>query len=294
MICVLTAVEEELEVALEVLGGGFSEDRPEGWPMDRTLYRGRVGENPVVLTSTGMGKICTASTAELISHILQPQAFFFCGCAGSLVPGLEVGDLVIADSVSQWDLGVIYPESYESLGSCTPGGITVICTPRKASPVLLDLARKSASSLALPGWEGRVEEGGVVTGDKAVWSRSHREWLAGTFGAVAVDMESAALAEVAAARKIPFLVVRGISDTHEAELSSLHRVLPRSDISPARIFLRRGLVVLFHPLEGVRMLRLMRATKDVTRPAASLVRNILREWDLGQELDTIVSGGGES
>ena len=54
--------------------------------------------------------------------------------------------------------------------------------------------------------------GRVVTGDQVILSRARKEFLRTHLGAYAVEMESAAVVQVASSWGVPWLVVRAISD----------------------------------------------------------------------------------
>src|SRR5205823_4276920 len=87
---------------------------------------------------------------------------------------------------------------------------------RAAAPLVAELRRRGL----------RVRTGPVVSTDRIITNRAERERLAGT-GAVAVDMESAAVVRAVAAghRTAPIAVVRVIVDTIDSPIARL-RTLP--------------------------------------------------------------------
>ncbi|MDI6819901.1 MAG: 5'-methylthioadenosine/S-adenosylhomocysteine nucleosidase [Candidatus Hodarchaeaceae archaeon] len=62
------------------------------------------------------------------------------------------------------------------------------------------------------GWTPTVRAGTVVSGDQFVASSQKRDWLSRAFDASAVDMEGAAIAQVAHLRGVPWVLVRCNSD----------------------------------------------------------------------------------
>jgi hypothetical protein len=75
-----------------------------------------------------------------------------------------------------------------------------------------------------PGANGqapRVHVGTIATGDQVILAAEKKDWLTQTFGAVAVEMEGAAFAQVAAANSVPWLLIRSISDSadHQFEFA---------------------------------------------------------------------------
>ena len=57
----------------------------------------------------------------------------------------------------------------------------------------------------------------VATGDQFVHTMERRRWISDTFGAVAVEMEAGAIAHVCYVNRVPFAVIRVISDEASGE-----------------------------------------------------------------------------
>jgi adenosylhomocysteine nucleosidase len=141
-----------------------------------------------VATATGDGPRRAASGAARFLERHRPSAVIGAGLAGALTPGLRVGDLVASRRVR--------------------GEVGDAATP---DPRLLERA--------LAG--GRAKAGTLVTVDRPVVSAAAKAALAAAAGSgenLAVDMESAAWAREAAARGIPYIVLRVISDEAAEEL----------------------------------------------------------------------------
>jgi hypothetical protein len=90
----------------------------------------------------------------------------------------------------------------------------------QADPYLVQAALSAGENLPWPKRFRKrlpaVQVGTIVTGDQVVFSQEKKEWLHRTFEALAVEMEGAAVAQVAAANGRPWLVVRAISDQADA------------------------------------------------------------------------------
>lgn len=158
------------------------------------------------------------------------------GCAGGLHPTLAPGDLLLPRTV------------VDRCGQCFT-----------ADP---DLHARLATVLGtLRPWHGAIAEaGGIVTDARA------RRALARRTGGIAVDMESAAIARVAAAGGRPFVVIRAVGDRATLPLDRL----PALDTGPARLLLgtlgrRGGLPVLCRLALAYR-----RALRTLERAAAIL------------------------
>ncbi len=149
---------------------------------------GRVGPTVLAIERVGMGLAQAGRSARRLSGAaVPPAAVVVAGLGGALAPGLEPGDLIVADRVVD------------------PWGNEVA---RSASAPLLagELGRKGL----------RAGVGTVVSTDHIV-TGPERSTLS-ALGAVAVDMESTALAR--ADWGAPLAVLRAISDSPGAELFS--------------------------------------------------------------------------
>ena len=182
------------------------------------LHCGALHGRQVVAVETGIGKVNAAAATQVVIDTYHPSRLLFTGSAGSLSPDLDVGDLVIAEAVALHDMGAQRRDEF------VPTGFMVLDEKGRhrygrriwAATEMVALARRTAEDLT---WENspdgrplRVHVGTVVTGDQVILSGDKREWLRDRFGALAVEMEGAAFAQVAAANEVPWLLVRSVSD----------------------------------------------------------------------------------
>jgi adenosylhomocysteine nucleosidase len=63
-----------------------------------------------------------------------------------------------------------------------------------------------------------VKAGPFVTVPRILWHATEKQAMAKMTGAIGLDMESAALAEAAAGRKVPFAIIRSVSDLVDENL----------------------------------------------------------------------------
>jgi 4-hydroxy-3-methylbut-2-enyl diphosphate reductase len=149
----------------------------------RGLRAGGAGDQVQVIR-TGYGPARSAAAAASIATSV-PGTLAVAGVGGGLTSDLQVGDVVVADQV-------------------TGGAATISCG---SAPLLAGELRRAGL---------RVRTGPIATVDHLVRQGDHAQ-LAAT-GAIAVDMESAALLAGAAGR--PAVVIRAISDTPDHPLIS--------------------------------------------------------------------------
>jgi adenosylhomocysteine nucleosidase len=138
------------------------------------------------------------------------------------------------------------------------------------------ISRGGARFLTSPGWREQLERaialqrsvaGGILlTSAQPIGAVADKAAAFRETGAVAVDMESLGVAEVAAAHNLPFIAVRVIVDTAAD-------VLPRTVMAATRdgqVNIRRLMVGLaLAPLDLIGLLRLARAYRAATRSLAA-------------------------
>jgi adenosylhomocysteine nucleosidase len=137
------------------------------------LTRGAVDDRQVEILHTGVGE---KVSHERVAKLLQSQQFellISSGFAGGLDDQLQLGDLLAAENFSTID-------------------------PAKT--------RSSFSEL-------RIRTGNLLTVPVLIHSSEERRGIARTSGAAAVDMETEFIARACAARGIPLLSLRVITDT---------------------------------------------------------------------------------
>ena len=165
---------------------------------------------PVVAARCGIGKVCAAVCAQAMIDRFHVAALVNTGVAGGVAPGLSVGDLVIGADAVQHDFDITafgHAKGYMGLG---PGPADDSQPTRfAADPDLVAAFRAAAESV--PG-SGSILTGTIASGDVFVADDCVKREIAAQFGAAAVEMEGAAVAQVAVANGVPFVIVRAISD----------------------------------------------------------------------------------
>ena len=164
----------------------------------REVFTGTIGDKEIVMEKCGIGKVNAAVGAAELIHHFHPDALLSTGCAGGADTTLNVTDVVVGTQY-------VYHDVY--CGSEVKYGQFVGLPPTfPADEQLL----KKALSLDCP---VTVRGGLMVSGDWFVDSREKMLEILSHFPeAMAVDMESCAIAQVCYLHNLPFLSFRIISD----------------------------------------------------------------------------------
>jgi adenosylhomocysteine nucleosidase len=195
------------------------EDRKSGRIREMTFTKGRLADRRIVLANVGVGKVNAAMTTTLLLEHFKPKGLIFSGVAGALNPDLAPGDLVLASATAQHDLGDVYADSIANFGVRNPvtGERNPVFFP--ADPALLAAAQQAAQNVRLdpiPTGAGSrnpvILTGVIVTGDGFIMSSAKKAELRRRLQADAVDMESAAVAQICRQFGVPCLIIRALSD----------------------------------------------------------------------------------
>ena len=187
-----------------------------------TFYQGRIGSHDVVLAKCGVGKVNAARCAQILIDRSNPDFIINTGVAGGIGPNLKVGDMVLSTDLVQHDFRM------NALG-CVDGCQTLEGPKDKPTLFhgdegLLTRFEKVAQETA---GEAAIHRGRIASGDTFVADKASKEKIYKTFGALACEMEGAAIAQVAQAAGVPFLVIRAISDLADGSASESYAAFER-------------------------------------------------------------------
>jgi len=214
MILVLSAMQEELaEIAAACSN---AEDHVHGYFRYKT---GVLAGKSIALVQSGVGKVqAAACTQSMIEHV-KPTALIFTGLAGSLRSSVVVGDTIVASDCVQYDMDASglgfargeIPYTEYRFFACDP---QLVSQGSRYKPAI-----------------GKVHIGRICTGDQFMDAekRETMAYLTGDLDGIAVEMEGAAVGLICLLNKVPFLLVRTISDMADgAAPESFAEFLPQA------------------------------------------------------------------
>lgn len=167
------------------------------------LTQGRYGPLRLTLMESGIGKVNAAVGCTELIRSCMPDAIVNTGVAGGIDPSLRVMDVVAGERTAYHDVDC-GPE-------CPKGCVQGMPASFAADPRLLATALRVKA-------EARVRAGLICTGDQFITDAAQLRDIKSRYPeALAVDMESAAIAQVCHIYGIPFLSFRIVSDTPGTE-----------------------------------------------------------------------------
>lgn len=200
---------------------------------------GTLNGKHVVVAQTGVGKVNAAITTTLMLEHFQPHEIIFTGIAGALNPQLSPGDLVIGTRVAYHDYGAIVPDSMVRKPTSNPFTLQKNPLYFTCDSALVAKARVLSQTIKLEyikhdtiTHQPQIITGTIVTGDVFVSSEQAAQNLQQQLQADATEMEGAAIAQVCWQQKIPFIVIRSMSDkannNAHMDIASFYKIAARN------------------------------------------------------------------
>ncbi len=195
---VLTAMTSEFEQLAAMLDGVAKCEKN-----GIEYLAGCVGKNEIILRQCGIGKVNAALGAAELIRAFAPDAMVSTGVAGGIDSCLGVMDVVVSSSI-------VYHDVWCGMG-CEYGqvqGMPAVFAADEAMCSAARLLNDDADNRT------RIHAGLICTGDQFITNRDELDKIKANFPAgLAVDMESAAIAQTCHIYGVPFVSFRIISDT---------------------------------------------------------------------------------
>ena len=199
-IAIMGAMEEEITPLLS----HFTDIKKIDYAKN-TYYECKLGKLDVVIAYSKIGKVFSALTASTMIQKFGCDTLLFSGVAGGINPALEIGDLIVANKLSQHDLDIT---AFGHAHGFVPGGSVYVNTDETLKNIALEVAKENNI---------KIIEGIIATGDQFVADETRKNFILDTFKADALEMEGSSVAVVCDALNVPCLILRAISDTADMD-----------------------------------------------------------------------------
>ena len=167
------------------------------------FYEGTLRGKDVVIVQCGIGKVNAGICVQILADLFQVDAVINTGVAGSLRAEINIGDIVVSTDACEHDMDVtalgykqgIIPQMKESFFKAD----------RQLVEAAIEVCREVNPDI-------NVYEGRVLSGDQFISGEEIKNKLIDLFDGFCTEMEGAAIAQAAYLNKVPFVIVRAISD----------------------------------------------------------------------------------
>lgn len=196
MIAIVFALRWEINPLLDCLN--VSKE----FEIDEALfYQGDLNGQPVTLVQGGVGRKNAVKATRCLLEYAKVDLLISSGVAGGIRQGLNVGDLVVAENVG-------YSKQSDFEEQKLQLEADYVCNRK-----VVQLAGQLMCNM-----EFKLHIGNLLTVDKVINEAGTKRKIGDHNPFSAVDMESAAIAEVALEKGIEFAAIRAISDDVDDDL----------------------------------------------------------------------------
>ncbi|MCT8976063.1 5'-methylthioadenosine/adenosylhomocysteine nucleosidase [Clostridium sp. CX1] len=194
---IIGAMDEELEILLKEMSLERTEVKA-----NMNFNFGKLYDKELVVVRSGIGKVNSSICTQILIDDFKVDKVINVGIAGGIGKEVYPGDVVIANNLVQHDVDT-------SAFGDKIGQIPRLDTyDFKCDKELVDKAKAACDNIK----EHKSFIGRIVTGDQFISNTEKIKWLSEEFEALACEMEGGSIAQVCYLNKIPFVVIRSISD----------------------------------------------------------------------------------
>ena len=161
-------------------------------------FAGRQGDRAYWLVLTGIGPHAADAAASTVLKRQRAALAISAGFAGALLPAAQVGDIIAATAVISGRFD----------GGWFQAGASTACDDS-----VLRAVQAAAAEVGVT-----VRTGPLVSLATVVWRAVDKQNVSRLAGAIALDMESAAIGNAARSNGVPFAVLRTVSDVAGEDL----------------------------------------------------------------------------
>jgi adenosylhomocysteine nucleosidase len=222
MYAIIGAMDQEIEAILKMMEGiqtyHFN---------NQPFYQGLVNKKMVILVKSGIGKVASAMTTTQLLVNFSVEAIINIGTCGGVENKVEVMDLIIGQELVYGDVDLVafkYPYGQMAGQPAT----------FKSDLGLVAKVKEYSKKVGLnPKLGNLMSSDAFITDKKIIEDRIKLIDMP----IIGVDMESAAIAQVATSFKKPFVVMRVVSDIigMDKQVLSFDELVSQSSIKVAKI-----------------------------------------------------------
>lgn len=203
------------------------------------FYLGSLGGKRVVVFRTGVGRMRAREIIRVFFEHFEPEMFISAGFGGALSSDLDIGDIVMADGITELQTGLngwkseVFPQNGQLL----------------------------------------FRQGKLVTADEMIVFGRDKAKLGETHKSIVVDMETSAVAALCQQHHVRFTSVRTISDRADEDLPpEINSFFNNGEVRPTAV----AKAILSHPPTVVGLFKLAKHAWKAGDDLASFLEKFVR------------------
>lgn len=168
------------------------------------FYKGKLDGKSVIVVQSGVGKVNAALCAQLLIIKFGVSKIINTGIAGAIGKGLGVFDFVVSSEA-------VYHDVDASIFGYQKGQIPGLDLIFSADKMLAEKALEVFNESDLS-QNHKIMKGRIASGDQFIADKNVKDEIINAFNPMCVEMEGAAIAHACYLNKVPFVIIRCMSD----------------------------------------------------------------------------------
>lgn len=178
------------------------------------FYKGSLNGKDVVIVKSGIGKVNAALCAQLLIIKFGVEKIINTGIAGAAGQSLGIFDFVVSEAVVYHDVDVL---SFGYERGQLPGMEKYFLADKEMSEKAVEIFAKSEY-----GNNHKILKGLIASGDQFISTKEQKDFIKKEFNPLCVEMEGCAIAHACYLNKVPFVIVRCMSDMADESVESTY------------------------------------------------------------------------
>ena len=195
---IIAAMQEEMEAIKEIMTEITIRKIYE-----LVFFEGKINKKECVLVECGVGKVNSSRTTQILIDKFEIEYIINVGSAATANDNLDIGDIVLGKDLIQHDFDITafgHPKGY----------ISNIGVKVQSDEELINKFEEATKKIEQRNY--KIKIGTIASGDIFCTEIKMKQKINSKFNADAIEMEGAAIAQVCHLDKVPFIIVRSISD----------------------------------------------------------------------------------
>ena len=170
-----------------------------------TFYSGKLEGKDVVVVQSGIGKVNAALCAEILCIKFGVDSVINTGIAGATGAGLGVFDFVVSSAT-------VYHDFDTTAFGYKLGQVPGLVEQFPADAHMAEIAVTAFENTDFAN-KHHIQKGLIASGDQFISGGEKKDFIKTNFSPLCVEMEGCAIAHACYVNKVPFVIIRCMSDT---------------------------------------------------------------------------------